>query len=98
MRKILIIGLAAMLFFLSSFTRRQAPEGKAIFDKQCARCHGKQGTKGAFGAKNLQKSVMNDDAIGQLIVSGKKAMPSYKKILNSNEIKLVTDYVKAFRK
>ena len=41
---------------------------------------------------------MNDDAIGQLIISGKKAMPSFKTILNSNDIKLVTDYVKAFRK
>ena len=41
---------------------------------------------------------MTDDAIGQLIVSGKKAMPSYKTILNSNDIKLVTEYIKAFRK
>ena len=98
MHKKIITSLAAIMFLLSSFTNRQTPDGKTIYEKQCARCHGKQGTKGAFGAKNLQKSVMNDDAIGQLIISGKKAMPSFKTILNSNDIKLVTDYVKAFRK
>ena len=98
MRKILIIGLAAISFFLSSFTRRQTPEGKAIYDKQCARCHGKEGTKGSFGAKNLQKSVMTDEAITQLILTGKKVMPSFKTKLGSNEIKLVMEYVKAFRK
>ena len=98
MRKILIIGLVAISFFLSSFTRRQTPEGKDIYDKQCARCHGKEGTKGSFGAKNLQKSVMTDEAITQLILTGKKVMPSFKTKLTSNDIKLVIEYVKAFRK
>ena len=98
MRKILIIGLAAILFFLSSFTGRQTTDGKTIFEKKCARCHGKEGTKGSFGAKNLQKSVMADEAITQLILTGKKVMPSFKTKLGSNEIKLVIEYVKAFRK
>ena len=98
MRKILIIGLAAMPFFLSSFAGRQTPEGKAIFDKQCARCHGKEGTKGAFGAKNLQKSVMADEAITQLILTGKKVMPSFKTKLGSNEIKIEVDCLFYFLK
>ena len=98
MRKILIISLVAVPFLLSSFTHSQTPEGKAIYDKQCARCHGKEGTKGSFGAKNLQKSVMTDEAIAQLILNGKKVMPSFKTKLSSNDIKLVIDYVKAFRK
>ena len=55
MRKILIIVLAVMPFLLSAFAGRQTPEGKAIYEKQCARCHGKEGTKGNFGAKRPAK-------------------------------------------
>ena len=94
---IFMAGSILLIFSLSSFMVRQIPDGKAIFEKQCTRCHGKDGTKGAFGAKNLQKSILEDNAIALLIQNGKKAMPPFKKKLNSDEIKSVTDYVKEFR-
>ena len=97
MINIFMAGSILLVFSLSSFMTRGKPDGKAIFEKQCARCHGKDGTKGAFGAKNLQKSALEDNAIMVLIQNGKKAMPTYKKKLKSDEIKSVTDYVKEFR-
>ena len=97
MYRIYLIALMALSFSFSAFTSNQTPDGKAVFEKQCARCHGKDGTKGAFGAKNLQNSILEDNAIVLLLQNGKKAMPSFKKKLNSDEIKSVTDYVKEFR-
>jgi cytochrome c6 len=97
MTNIFIAGSVLLLFSLSSFMVLQKPDGKTIFEKQCARCHGKDGTKGAFGAKNLQKSILEDNAIMLLIQNGKKAMPPFKKKLVSDEIKSVTEYLKAFR-
>ena len=97
MINIFTVGSILLVILLSSFMYRQIPDGKAIFEKQCARCHGKDGTKGSFGAKNLQQSVLEDNAIMLLIQNGKKVMPPYKKKLNSDEIKSVTDYIKEFR-
>jgi cytochrome c6 len=38
--------------------------GKAIFENNCVRCHGNDGAKGAFGAKNLRKSQMDHATLG----------------------------------
>lgn len=72
--------------------------GQQLFESKCKRCHGKDGAKGWFGAKNLQLSVLNDAMLFQTISDGKSAMPSWKKKLSPTEIKTIIDYIKTLRK
>jgi mono/diheme cytochrome c family protein len=71
--------------------------GKVLFDKNCARCHGKNGAKGFLGAKNLQKSTLADEQLLNIISNGKRIMPSWKEKLSGDEIKIIVSYIKTFR-
>lgn len=71
--------------------------GKTLFGHNCSRCHGNDGTKGFFGAKNLQISRLSDSAITVQILNGKKFMPSFRKRLSQDEIQSLTQYVKTLR-
>ena len=83
-----IVGLCAW---------QTAATGKALYEKNCARCHGKAGDKGSFGAKNLRVSQLSDSSVMQLTLNGKKAMPSYKKKLSPADIDLVVAYAQSLR-
>ncbi len=85
---------------LSAFTpREQVYEGgKELYEKKCAKCHGNDGTKGLFGAKNLQISRLDDESYKQVITAGRKGMPSWEKKLSEGQINLVVLYVKGLRK
>lgn len=91
-----------ILFFaylsLSSFTTGQTLPGEALFKKNCQRCHGADGTRGLFGAKNLQVSLLTDEAIAIQIKNGKGFMPAFKKKLSAEEINLVVSFVKSLRR
>jgi mono/diheme cytochrome c family protein len=89
-----------IVFFISYafVTWQQSSAAKNLYEKKCARCHGIEGTKTLFGAKNLQKSNMEDDAMIQIIQNGKKIMPAYKTKLSREEIMQVADYIKTLRK
>jgi mono/diheme cytochrome c family protein len=90
------IGLVSIML-LSSFAEK-AVNGKEVFKKQCANCHGENGTKGSNGARNLQLSHMQHEDIEQLILNGRRPMPSYKTKLSPEQVKLVADYVISLRK
>lgn len=95
------IAIFSGLVFFSSQTR-SAPEneiasGEKLYLKHCKKCHGTDGTKGAFKAKDLQKSVMADSTMFKLIREGKKKMPSYKKKMDIHETFVVIKYVKSLR-
>lgn len=77
---------------------QQTPSGQQLFETKCARCHGNDGAKGRFGAKNLQLSVLSDAMLFQIISDGKSFMPSWKKKLNEVQIKTVIGYIKTLRK
>ena len=84
----------------SAFTRQPSHtplDGKSLFEKNCQKCHGAKGTKGFFGAANLQKSILTEDAIMDRIQNGKKFMPSFKNKLSADEIKELAGYVKTLR-
>jgi len=74
-----------------------ALSGKEIFTKKCQRCHGEDGSKQKFGAKNLQISRMKFEDMVTLIASGKKPMPSFRNKLSADEIELVANYVISLR-
>jgi cytochrome c6 len=74
-----------------------AQQGKILFERNCIRCHGKNGAKGFLGAKNLQKSGMEDQQLATIISNGKRIMPSWKDKLSADEIKVIIVYIKTFR-
>lgn len=77
---------------------RAARTGKELFERYCKQCHGKDGTRGLFGARNLQASQLPDEALYMTIAKGRKVMPSWEKKLDSVEMGLVVTYVKTLRK
>lgn len=94
MRQISIWVLAAGLQMSDG---SQPDPGRQLFQKNCIRCHGADGTKGFLGAKNLQKSLLADEAITCRIRHGKRFMPSFQKRLTAAEIEQLVNYVKTLR-
>jgi mono/diheme cytochrome c family protein len=92
-----IAGLTAFFSFAPQKPRAERT-GKELFERHCKQCHGKDGTRGLFGAKNLQTSALADDALYMTIAKGRKVMPSWEKKLDSTEMGLVVGYVKTLRK
>lgn len=95
MRKIMLLLLVAAL---KMGAQNDVQNGKGTFENRCAWCHGKDGARGRFGAKNLRQSTLTDLGYFTIIANGKNGMPTWKKRLNSEQIKGVIDYIKQFRK
>lgn len=90
--------LAALLISLSAKAQKPEKTGKEIFDNRCAKCHGKDGTKGLWGAINLRGSQIGDNERIATISNGRRFMPSWKGRLTEKEIKSVSEYVKTLKK
>ncbi|WP_298223067.1 cytochrome c [Flavobacterium sp.] len=93
-------SLIILLFIASTGFSQQKDKNsnsKSIFENKCAKCHGKDGTKGLFGAKNLQKSKLSDHDYFSIISNGKNIMPNWGKRLTQNQIDLVIQYIKLLR-
>jgi mono/diheme cytochrome c family protein len=71
--------------------------GEQVYKQNCTRCHGNDGTKGLFGAKNLKRSTLQDSEIMQRLKSGKGIMPSFQKRLSPAEMQQVLVYIKHLR-
>jgi cytochrome c6 len=95
-QQIAIIGL----FSINNYSQNVLPIklGKELFENKCAKCHGRDGTKGSWGAINLQYSYISDIELFNTISNGRRIMPSWKKKLTSEEIKNVISYIKILRK
>lgn len=91
----------SLLFLSSNQAEAQnntTGNGKAIFEHKCQRCHGNDGTKGLFGAKNLQISRLENTELISIISKGKRGMPRWERKLSSAEIESVATYIKSLRK
>ena len=86
-----------------------AADGKELFAKQCASCHGPDGKAQTpiarkLGVKALTQSKLNEAEIEKQIVDGKRddhgkeKMPSFKGKLSIDEIKSLIAAVKELRK
>jgi cytochrome c6 len=95
--------LSFVIISLCSFTNFQerkadVNKGRELFESKCAKCHGADGTKGKWGAKNLQISTLSDSDMRTIITNGKRIMPAWGKHLTDDEMVSVIDYVKTLRK
>lgn len=91
--KTIIISIVIGLSITNFDKKIQEPIGKEIFEKNCAKCHGKDGTKRLLGAKNLQKSVLTTTENYEIIANGKGKMPSWKEKLSTEQINQVIEYL-----
>lgn len=97
--KVFIFFSVLSLHYYFSIAQSKTNEpGAAIFTDKCAKCHGHDGTKGRWGAKNLQKSILTEEELTKIISEGKNFMPSWKKRLSGDELRQVIAYVKTLRK
>lgn len=95
---LLFIIITAIISQAFTSQNGRAPiNAKTLFEENCAKCHGADGTRGKFGAANLRKSIMTEDAIIERIGNGKRFMPSFKKRLTPDEIRELAGYVKTLR-
>lgn len=79
-------------------------QGKKIYVQECENCHGKTGLGDGSEAKDLDKKVrdfnnpemwkQSDGAIFWKIRSGRRPMPSFKKMLSKEEMWHVTNYIR----
>lgn len=82
----------------STHLENRVSSGKILFEQNCAKCHGTDGTKGRFGAKNLQTSTLSDEQYFKVIQKGKGIMPSWEKRLTSDRITEIISYIKTLKK
>ena len=86
----------------------KAADGKELFAKQCASCHGPDGKAQTpiarkLGVKDLTQSKLTEAEIEKQIVEGKRddhgkeKMPSFKSKLSADEIKSLIGAVKELR-
>lgn len=108
-KQALVIFIMGILFAYAGSQARAATAdaGKAIFEKNCAGCHGADGKGNPAVAKTLGEKGLNiaskettqksDDALLKIIAEGAGKMPASKK-LTKDEHKQVLQYSRALAK
>jgi cytochrome c6 len=93
MKRIKFAGLA-LVWLASAVTAQAAPPaaGQLLFQKNCQRCHGKDGRLGLNGAHDLTKSNLNAFGRTYLVTNGMRKMPSFSKTLTPAQIEQVVAY------
>ena len=109
MKKLLLLTLA---FTSAALLSASAADGKAIYDKSCAKCHGKEG-KGdtkmgqKLGCKDYTdakvQTEMKDDAATKAIKEGLKdkegkVLMKPAEDLSADDIKAVVAYMRTLKK
>lgn len=94
----LLLFLLLMIMTTTAQQTNQAEAGSELFERRCIKCHGKDGTKGFLGAKDLRTSRKTDEELITIITKGKKIMPSWEKRLTREQMILVVEYIKTLRR
>jgi len=71
--------------------------GATLFSTHCTLCHGKDGSLGVSGAKDLRISTLSKDEMIALVTNGKGTMASYKNVLTKAEIEAVVEHVRTLQ-
>ena len=96
--KEIVLQIAFFMVVTSFIQPNQQIIGKEVFEKNCSKCHGKDGTKKAFGVKSLEKSQLTTAESFDIITNGKGKMPSWKGTLTNEQINQVVEYIEELRK
>jgi mono/diheme cytochrome c family protein len=72
-----------------------------VYQKSCAKCHGKTAEGRHFGGPSLisdKTSAASDDELRSVIANGKGRMPKYAGKLSPEEISTVVEQIRALKK
>lgn len=69
-----------------------APDGMAVFRKNCVTCHGANGKLGLNGAKDLSVSTLSVEERVSIITNGKNLMTPFAAVLSPEEIQSVAAF------
>jgi mono/diheme cytochrome c family protein len=113
--KVAVFGLIILSGFCAAFSahsiERTSPEqanvdAKALFTKECATCHGKDGQAKTFKAKfnhtrNLTdakwQAEVTDERLFNSIHNGKGKMPAFGKKLSDSQINALVAFVRTLK-
>jgi cytochrome c6 len=105
---LLIIVAALTTALLAPAALAGEADGKAVYDKQCATCHGPDGSgnpsmKSVFGEKELdiartEIAGKKNEELAKVISEGKGKMPAAGKSLSAADKQAVVAYVKSLAK
>jgi mono/diheme cytochrome c family protein len=100
-------SLAIAFFAVIGRSSQKLPDGDALFLKNCASCHGKDGRAKTFKARfnharNLTdptwQAAINDEHMYESILRGKGKMPAFRKKLSDNEVAALVTYVRTLKR
>jgi cytochrome c6 len=87
------LRISALLLLLPQLALAGPPvPGQAIFQKNCARCHGANGKLGLNGAHDLTKSNLNAFGRTYMVTKGMGKMPAFEKALTPAQVQQVVAY------
>ncbi len=66
-------------------------DGKTLYENNCKLCHGSDGKLGMAGAKDISITVLDLEAIKNIIMNGKNAMPAA--AVNDEQANAIAEYV-----
>jgi cytochrome c6 len=90
--------MMAMMGIVAAQAGAQAPDGKALFAKNCAACHQATGAgiPGAFPALKANKFVQGDaNEVISTVLKGRAGMPTFAAALDDDQLSLVLSYVRS---
>jgi len=107
MLRIFTVITTCMVMMAGTATASDIPDGKALFAKNCATCHGMDGTVSDYGkklepfpARNLRAIApyASSDELRRIVTHGthKTKMKAMKYVLDPLEIEAIVDYIKTF--
>lgn len=99
-----LIAISLLAAALSIGSPRQGPDGKAVYDLHCKKCHGATGKPSAAMKKLLPElpvwdagfwAQRSDDQIVQVLINGKgKSMKPFRDVLKPEEMAAVAKYIR----
>jgi len=83
---------AAQSAIMNTLENDAVATGKALFQQNCAVCHGSNGKLGANGAHDLTKSNLTTTGRVYIVTNGLGKMPAFKNTLTEEEVEQVVVY------
>lgn len=74
--------------------------GEKLYNKYCVVCHGDDGSANIGGAKDLSKTTLSVEEMKDIIKNGSenKLMRAFKDDLNEEELNVIIEHLKTFKK
>jgi len=98
-RKVSYMLALITLFSATTPMASDSNNGRKIYQKHCAMCHGQNGTSVMAGAPDFNRArglFQSDRSLLERIQAGKNACPAYRGILTEQKIFDVIAYIRTF--